>query len=131
MNVTAIIIAAVINMVVGALWYSSFAFGKQWMKLSGISQEAMKKGAQKAYLMVFATALILSFVLSRFVSMAGAHTFNDGAIIGFWVWLGFVVTTNAADVIFVGKKMELFQLNMGYNLIALLLMGGALAAMMG
>ncbi len=35
MNWLAIIIAAVANMVIGTLWYGTWAFGKSWMTLSG------------------------------------------------------------------------------------------------
>ena len=35
MNWLAIIIAVIANMVIGTLWYGTWAFGKSWMKLSG------------------------------------------------------------------------------------------------
>ena len=35
MNWLAIIIAAIANMIIGFLWYGTWAFGKSWMTLSG------------------------------------------------------------------------------------------------
>ncbi len=41
-NYLAVVVAAIANMVLGFLWYGSL-FGKQWIKLSGFTAEAMNE----------------------------------------------------------------------------------------
>ncbi|HXK35039.1 MAG TPA: DUF1761 family protein [Candidatus Paceibacterota bacterium] len=46
MNWLAVILAALATMIVGALWYSPFLFGKLWLRYSGVmpgQEGAMKK----------------------------------------------------------------------------------------
>ena len=47
-NYLAVLVAAIVNMVVGALWYSPLLFGKAWMKLTGFNKKQLKKAKEKA-----------------------------------------------------------------------------------
>jgi len=44
-----VVVAAVVNMGVGALWYSPMGFGKSWSKLIGKKMEDMRKNAGPGY----------------------------------------------------------------------------------
>ena len=130
-NYIAVIAAAIINMIVGSLWYSPLLFGRQWMKLSGITKEAMeagKKGMSKKYLWSFIGALVMALVLARIVDYAGAATLARGALIGFWIWLGFIATTTLNSVLWSGKPLKLYVLENAHHLISLIIMGAVIAA---
>lgn len=127
MNYLAIVVAAIINMVLGFLWYGPL-FGRQWMALSGIKMENIDRSAMpRIYGVSFVAALVTAFVLSRIVDWAGAKTFGAGAAVGFWVWLGFVATVTIASVLYENRPTGLYALNNGYQLVSLLIMGGILA----
>ena len=130
-NYVAVLVAAIVQMVVGALWYSPLLFGKMWMKLSGLTQkqleEAKKKGMGKSYTLMFLGTLVMSYVLAHFVTYTGATTFVLGMQTGFWIWLGFLATTTMGMVLWDNKPWSLYVLNNGYHLVVLLLMGGILA----
>ena len=126
-NFLAVVAAAVVNMVIGGIWYSPGVFGKTWMNLAGIRPGNMKGGAGPAYAQMFVVALIFAYVLARFVGYAQAHTLGQGIALGFWVWIGFVATTSAGDYIFGGRPRQLFVLNNGYQLVTLLVNGSLLA----
>ncbi len=134
-NYIAVLVAAILNMVAGAVWYGIFS--KQWMKAAGKSEGDMKKGgpdANKGYLVTFLGALVLAYVLAHFVMYviaSGYFTYSDtmiGLLTGFWAWLGFVATTALANTVFEGRNKNLYYLNQGYNLIAFLVMGALLGA---
>lgn len=131
-NLAAVFGAAIASIVLGFLWYGPL-FGKQWMslmgwkKLSKAQMEKMKKGAQKSYVLGFVSALVMAYVLAHFVDYVGATTFLDGAITGFWVWLGFVATVMLGMVLWDGKPWKLYYINIGYQLVNLLVMGALLA----
>ena len=61
-NYLAIIVAAIIYYVGGAIWYSPLLFAKSWMAAVGLTEEKMKeaqKQAWKSYVTAFFAALLL------------------------------------------------------------------------
>ncbi len=126
-NWLAILAAAVINMVVGAAWYSPALFGKQWSKLIGRKLEDMRKQAGPGYAVSTIGALIESYVLAHFVVYANSITAVDGALTGFWIWLAFVGVTMAVGTVFAGRSWHLWKIDAGYFLVVLVLQGALLA----
>jgi hypothetical protein len=131
LNYLAVLVAAIVNMALGALWYSPALFGKRWMDLMGFKQEDMQKrmaGAQRAYILTFIGSLLMAYALGRVIWYADAFTLMAGSMIGLLAWIGFVATTHATNYLFEGKSFPLFTLNMGYHLVALVIMGALLGA---
>jgi|SRR3989344_1339772 len=131
-NYWAVLVAAIIHMVLGALWYSpSYGFGNIWMKLSGLNRKKMnamkKKGMTKAYILAFVSALVLNYILANFIGYVSAATFVDGMFLGFLIWFGFLVTTMLGMMLWEGKSYKLYLINVGYYLVSLLITGGILA----
>jgi len=124
-NWIAVLAAAVVNMVVGFLWYSKALFGKKWIQAAGISDSEMK-GAGKAYIWSFVGAILMALVLSVFVGYGASDTWT-GIQIGFWVWLGFIMPVGLSSVLFEKTKTTLFWINMGYYLAVLAINGAILA----
>ena len=56
-----------------------------------------------------------------------ARTAAQGAAVGFFNWLGFVVVATLGSVTFEKRPLQLYLINNGYLLLALLIMGAALA----
>ncbi len=130
-NYTAILAAAVVNMVLGFLWYGPL-FGKPWMKMMGYSKEDMEKAKKsgmmpKLYVTALAGAVVMAYVLSHFLQVGGASTATAGATVGFWVWLGFIATTTLSGLLWEKKPFNLYLLNNGYYLVLLLVNGALLA----
>ncbi len=129
-NYLAVLAAAVASMVVGFLWYGPL-FGKMWMQLMNFDKkkidEAKKKGMGKTYVLAYLAALVTSYVLALFVDYAKAKTIMDGAVLGFWVWIGFFATTQLGMVLWENKPMKLYLLNTLHYLVTLAVMGAILA----
>ncbi|HSX17922.1 MAG TPA: DUF1761 domain-containing protein [Candidatus Saccharimonadales bacterium] len=124
---TAVIVAAVINMGVGSIWYSKGLFGKEWAKLTGRKLEDMSGGGT-GYGVAAVGALIQSWILAHFVVYAGSTTFWKGLVTGFWLWVAFVAVVAAVNIVFEGRSWALWKINTGYFLVVLLINGGLLAA---
>lgn len=127
-NLFAIISAAAAKVLIGALWYSPALFLRNWLHLTGITEEEMKAGMGKAIAVDVVGSLIMAFVLLHAVRYAGATTAAQGTAVGFFNWLGFVVVVTIGTVTYERKPFRLFLLNNGYLLISLLVMGAMLAA---
>ena len=130
-NYLAVLVAAIANMVVGALWYGPL-FGKAWMQEMKITEKDMKKAKEKgmASLMIinFIGTLITAYVLAHFVGYLSLSTFMDGLQLAFWVWLGFfAAATLLGGVLWEGKPWKLFGLNVAYYLVVLSVMASILA----
>ena len=129
-NYMAVLVAAVAAFALGFFWYSPMAFGKQWMKLSGISakQTKAKKNSMMSNMLVgFISTLVMAYVLANFVSVLNITTWLNGAIAGFWIWLGFVGTVTLGGVLWKGEPVKLWVLNNAHNLLSLAVMGAIIA----
>jgi hypothetical protein len=134
-NIVAVIVAGIVSMVTGLIWYGPL-FGKKWMALHGKTMkdfEAMKGDMPKMYAQGFVLALVTAYVLAWNMgayAMIGPVTMIDGAIAGFFVWLGFVATTQYGGVLWEGMRKKVFLLNTLYSLVNLLIIGALLASWM-
>ncbi len=130
-NYWAVLVAAVANMVLGFLWYG-YIFGKPWARMMGYTKEKMeemkkKGGMGKSYLLMFIGTLLMNYIFSYFIGYAQAATITAGLLLGVMVWLGFFVTTMIGSVLWEGKPVALYILNVGYHLVNLLISGAILA----
>lgn len=126
-NYWAVLVAAVVSMVIGTLWYGPL-FGKKWMALTGLSKESMASmplSPVQAMVGGFAMSLLMAYVLAHFIVLVTNVGFS-GYMAGFWVWLGFVMTTQIHSFLWEGKPFTLFTLNAAYTLLTYLAMGAVL-----
>ena len=126
-HLSAVLVAAIVRMVIGAVWYSPALFVKPWYRLTGVTEAQMKAGMAKALAVDFVGSLLMAFVLAHVIRFGGATTVLQGLSVGFFVWLGFVAVVTIGAVTFEGKPLKLFLLNNGYLLLSLLAMGAILA----
>lgn len=113
-------------MVIGTVWYGPL-FGKQWMKLVGITKGDMEKGKKempKTYAMTFVGSLVTSCVLAVTISMSPVRSLTTGLVIALWIWMGFIAAVKLSDVIFEKKPWNLYFIECGYYLVFLLMAGG-------
>lgn len=127
-NYLLVLLAAIVAMVVGAVWYSPLLFGNEWQKFSRISpadlSKAKQKGTGKYYAIQFCATLLTSYLLAQLVCLLHATSFGDGAKISFWLWLGIVVPILLGSVLWERKSVIVYLIDIGHYLVSLVLMGG-------
>lgn len=124
-NLLAVLVAGILSTILGGLWYSNFAFGKQWKKLTGVKQGKLPR--KRSMALGFLATLFIAYVLALFIDYSEATTFLQGLSAGFQIWLGFIATATLMPIIYEGKSLKLYILNNGYNLLSLLVMGAIIA----
>ncbi len=125
-NYLAVFFGAIIYYAGGPLWYSRPLFGKAWMEGNGFTEEIMKerqKGAWKAYLTAFISALVISYGLARIEDYLHVTSLIGGLHAGFWAWLCFVLTTAATNNSFSGRPVKVMLIDSGYHLYGFLVIG--------
>jgi hypothetical protein len=121
-NWLAIIIAAVANMVIGFLWYGTWAFGKSWIKLSGHTMgEGMQPGP--LYALTAVAAVVQAITMAWLIGQTGANSGSAGAIVGLYVGMGIVAAAMFAEVLFAGRHPRLYAIVAGYSVVALVVQG--------
>ena len=126
-NYWALIVATLIRVVIGALWFSPFAFLESWRKIVGIDEATMNAGLPRAIVGDVISTFVMAFVLVHAVVYAGAATLGQGAAVGFFNWLGFVFVVQLNATMHENRPFKYLAISSGYNLIALVLMGALLA----
>jgi Protein of unknown function (DUF1761) len=122
LNWIAILVAALIPIALGALWYSNALFARPWMRAVDRTQDELS-GAGLGYLLSAIGALLMSYALARIVRWAEVDDLWNGALVGLLVWVGFVATVLAVTTYFGGRPRTLWVINAGYQLVAFVLVG--------
>jgi hypothetical protein len=129
-NYVAVVLAAIVQMAVGFVWYAKPVLGRQWMGYVGKMEDQIKQGAKPMlFVWMFVASLITAYVLAHFVAYTDSTTAAEGMQAGFWLWLGFVATSFASTALFEGRPRGLYMINVGFHLVSLVLMGAVLAVM--
>lgn len=127
-NWLAVFAAGIINMIVGSLWYSPLMFQKPWMATLKLSEKkAGETNMGKTYSIMFVNALVTGYVMAMLVRVTNAMTIDMGAVLGFWIWLGFVATSSLNGVLFEQKSLKGYFINAGYYLVVLVIVGAMMA----
>ncbi|WP_339753603.1 DUF1761 domain-containing protein [uncultured Winogradskyella sp.] len=152
-NFLAILVAAVVPMVLGFLWYNPFLFGNVWMREAGMTEEKMKSGNMAV---IFGVSFLLSILLAFFIQFLAIHqtgvvsliggdpaaegvlpsyqafmadygndfrTFKHGALHGLLAGIFIVLPIIATNGLFERKSWKLILINVGYWTVALTIMG--------
>jgi hypothetical protein len=124
---TIIVIAAVVEWLLGALWYG-LIFRKSWMSMAGFSETNKPKNGGLGMVASFIACLLLTYVMAHVVGWAGAISFTGGAKLGVICWLGFMAPPLFTQHIFENRRANLFAINAAYWLLVMFLGGGLTAA---
>lgn len=128
-NLPAVVVASVVAMGVGFVWYHPKVFGDQWMKLQGLSKQDLDKSSMgMKFGIMFLATLVSGYILSIFIHYAGAYNLILGAKTGLWVWLGFIMPAGLANHLFSRKPLKFYLIQTGHHLTGLLIMGAILGS---
>ena len=130
MNWVAIIIAVIVNSVLGSLWFSPMLFAKKWMEWEGRKEGQMGSGPLGGLVALSVVASLVSGItLAWFIERTGTTTLVGGALTGLYAGIGFVAPAMFADHLFNSRKGALFLIVAGYPILGLTLMGAILGAL--
>ncbi|HJU75116.1 MAG TPA: DUF1761 domain-containing protein [Gemmatimonadaceae bacterium] len=124
--VLAVFVAALIPMVVGAIWYAPFLFGRAWERAHGYDDPtrmaALQENVTRNYLVAFVTYLVMALVLRFFLYRLAASDARSALQIATLCWLGFVVTVSLTSILFAQQHLSLWGIDGSFQFIYLNLM---------
>ncbi len=131
LNYWPILIAAVASFAFGAVWYTMLS--RQWLAARGRTAAEVQGETGRSpvpFIISFVALLIMASMLSGILShLARGGTemsVRSGLISGFFLWLGFVITTMAVNHAFHGERRSLTLIDGGHWLGVLLIQGAIL-----
>jgi hypothetical protein len=97
------------------------------MELMNINPAIMKSKenknkANRGYLVMFISLLVMSYILAHFVDYLDASTMIEGVELALWVWLGFFATQMIGSVLWEDRPWKLYVINVGHYLVVLIIM---------
>jgi hypothetical protein len=126
-NWLAILLATAASMVAGFVWYSKGVFGARWMKLVGLKDKDMEKGATPAILITIVVSFITAYVLAHLAflsnSFFGNSFLQDSLTTAFWGWMGLTAARFITHDLFERRAWQLTALALGYELVTFMAMG--------
>ena len=129
-NYLAVFLAALSSMVVGSLWYMPGAFGKAWMKMTGVTMEKNKGvsagNAVWMYGSVFVASLVTAYIVAHVTFLSNrffGNSYWEGALsTAVWLWLGLTAARLYVHDTFEGRRKKLTLLNAAHELVTVLVM---------
>jgi membrane-associated HD superfamily phosphohydrolase len=127
LNVWAILVAAVVAFMLGAIWFSPAMFGKAWQKANGFGASEPPKPTPQMLILVFLLTLVMSANLAMFLNDPKT-TLAWGATAGFLAGFGWIVMGMGIVSIFERRPLAYVLVNGGFLTVALVVTGAIIGA---
>jgi hypothetical protein len=127
-HIGSILIAAIVAMIIGLIWYSPLGFGKQWAKWKrfefGSKEEAKayQKLMGKSYVGGFLAILLTSWVLWIMIGLMGITEVGGTLLLATILWGGFVLPFTFSQALFDKKHLGLWAIDVGCAYVSMLAM---------
>lgn len=99
-NWLAVLVAAFVPMIIGAIWYNPKVFGTTWMKVADMTEEKIKSGNMAV---IFGVSFLLSFMLAMFTYTLAVH---QASLPNLFVDKGEFPTPDSAEGKFIAEFFE-------------------------
>ena len=129
-NLPAVLVAGLIPLIVGALWYGPL-FGKRWLAMMEMSAEEIQEGFNpvKTHGVGLLLSLLTAYILAQLIAgiapadlssmEGGGGSAMVGVHVGLMALVAFVLPSAHQSVAFEQRKAGLAWLNVAYNGVAL------------
>lgn len=122
-NYIAVLVAALIYFVFGALWYSPLLFAKPWMESAGLSEKDVQGGSALIYIFPLIFYIIAAVVAAVLIKALGLTSILEGIFLAGLGWMGFLLPSMGSSMVFESRPTKLFLIYGGYHLLGFLVLG--------
>ena len=123
-NLAAVVVAWIVHIVLGLLWFQPKLFGNEWSKLTGQDLKPASAWIVPGIIGHLLMILILVFL----IKLTNAENGLSGVLIGLMAWIGFIVPMEIGELIWEKNPFRLFLLRIGNQLLGIAVSGYILGA---
>ena len=131
-NHLAVWVAAIVNWLIGGLWYSPVLFGNKFIQLMGWNEQELAKIAAESHMIelivAFVISILVAYVLAYLISRTNSQSLAGGVKIGLLTSLCLVAAVNLESIMFEFRKPGLFIINNSYHVAGFAVMGAIIGA---
>lgn len=121
-NYLAVLIATVLGMASGALWYGFFR--RPWQAGAGLTEAQIAASGHAAkYALAALAKFVIAFCLAKLLRVLDAVSISNAFAAALFLWLGFVLMPLLVNYRFQLKSWALIRIDAGYWLLVLGLQG--------
>ncbi len=113
--------AAVVGMLLGALWYSPLLFGPAWMRCLGKTSESLGSATWPMVGSVFA-CLLMAAGVSLLSGLMDISSLSSAIFLGLILGVCLIFSSMLSDNLFCGWGLKLLLIQAGYRLLKVELM---------
>jgi hypothetical protein len=125
LNIWAILVAGVLNMAIGAAWYSKALFGNKWLAHLGLMEEELNPSPW-LFIVVFILGLVIALIMAMFLKDASGAL--EGLAFGGLLAMGFVIPTLLTHYFYEQRKGGFMFIVAAHELVLFLAYGALLGA---
>ena len=123
-NLVAVLLATVANMVLGAVWYGQF--GESWLQCINKRKEDLNPSSLLPYIVALVGSLVNALAMAYLFRLAGVETLLRGMGMGAALALFVATATAAKHYAFSGWPAKLLAIDYGVDVVGFMIMGGIL-----
>jgi len=122
LNILAIVIAFIVNVVIGAFWYSPAGFGKKWSKLTGVDMmKTPKEETNRAIIFVAISSLLQAFILALVLNTLAPATVFEAITSTLIIWFGLTAITTIGNTLYQRQSLKLWWINASFFLVVMVI----------
>ena len=125
-NYWAVLVATVVAIVIGSVWYTPKVLGDRWKRLADVREPATSTQAWLPIMVSIVLAFLLAWVLAGSVAIAwhfyGGSYFGSSIVTALTLCAGFTAGRLITHDVFVGRPAQLTILNVLYELLLVVAM---------
>lgn len=121
-NWLAVLVAAIATFVLGGLWYGPL-FGRIWRAAEGQTEPPAKHEKHPAFVYGLSFVLMLIAAAILAVALEPDPSLPRSVSVGLAAGIGWVATSFGVNYLFAGRRLALFAVDAGCNIVLFALMG--------
>jgi hypothetical protein len=114
-NLAAVVVAWIVHIVLGLLWFQPKLFGNEWSKLTGQDLKPSSTWIVPGIIGHLLMILVLVFLIKH----TNAENGLSGVLIGLMAWIGFIVPMEIGELIWEKNPFRLFLIRIGNQLLGI------------
>jgi hypothetical protein len=128
-SIVAVLAAAVVNMVVAAVWYSPLLFGGTWMAAAGASEDALRRAAGRGYLAATLASALAAFTLASSAAAFEVTGLTGGMLLGMEYGVGLAAPYVLSIMMFEARPVRLVAIDVGFTVVGVTAMGAVVGVL--
>ena len=128
LNWFAVIVAAFVAFITGAIWYADGLFGKRWKKEVKLTDNKIKQAnMSRLFVVSFLTIVVTAIAIGVLVQVLVLTTALQGALFGVMLAIGVLGANKLMQVEFEQRSNVYWYIVLGADIVAFAAMGAILA----